>query len=112
MKSFKRILLANMLPSLITTIIITLTIPVYDSVCGGFQFHGFISNATKTDRMILAVIVLNCYAVSTDLLIVILIDRYHKILKELDHSQCHVYVIYAIIILVEYVDYFLFCKTI
>uniref|UniRef100_A0A7E4W7I0 G_PROTEIN_RECEP_F1_2 domain-containing protein n=1 Tax=Panagrellus redivivus TaxID=6233 RepID=A0A7E4W7I0_PANRE len=96
MQSYKRILIANMIPSSIITTVITLACPVYDYIGAGFTFHDTFGNFTMMGRIITVMVVLNSLVISSDLLIVMLIDRFHSIVKDLGYSQLYFVIIYVL----------------
>uniref|UniRef100_A0A7E4WAD0 G_PROTEIN_RECEP_F1_2 domain-containing protein n=1 Tax=Panagrellus redivivus TaxID=6233 RepID=A0A7E4WAD0_PANRE len=95
MQSYNCILVANMVPSSIITIVLTLACTVHDDLGEGFTFHDAFRNFTLLGRIITVMVVLNCLVISSDLLIVMLIDRYHSIVKDLGYSETYFVIIYV-----------------
>uniref|UniRef100_A0A7E4VX22 Serpentine receptor class gamma n=1 Tax=Panagrellus redivivus TaxID=6233 RepID=A0A7E4VX22_PANRE len=88
MKSFKNLLIAGMPFQIYSTALIIFTIPIYVFNFGEFKLHGLIHDTPREVTVGIMTIANVCDQINSDLLLVMLVNRYHILTSDfIDHSQ-------------------------
>uniref|UniRef100_A0A7E4W7W6 Serpentine receptor class gamma n=1 Tax=Panagrellus redivivus TaxID=6233 RepID=A0A7E4W7W6_PANRE len=101
MQNYKRLLIATLPFSVIITTLITVAVPIYDNRALTYYFHGLFENASQIWIIVLVIIGFNCNLIISDLLLVMLIDRYYSVTSVLysKSSECKSKLIYTFLLL-------------
>uniref|UniRef100_A0A7E4VNC4 G_PROTEIN_RECEP_F1_2 domain-containing protein n=1 Tax=Panagrellus redivivus TaxID=6233 RepID=A0A7E4VNC4_PANRE len=105
MSTYRTLMIAYIPFSALTTISISTTVPLYDRKACRFFFHGFVPFQDGVLSSVLAIIIFINDFVTTDILLIILINRYHTVSKHIvSHRRSVYYTFYVLIAITNIIE--------